>query len=66
LNALITLFSGVLLREQSVISSRYRSSRPHESVLPRPHLDAHARYQVFGPIQPMEQPGFLQRLFGKR
>jgi hypothetical protein len=66
LNALNTLFSGVLPGEQSVISSRYTSSRPHDTALPRQHLDAHARYRVFGPIQPMEQPGFLQRLFGRR
>jgi hypothetical protein len=63
---LITLFSGMLLREQTVISTRHRSSRPHQSVLPRPQLDAQSRYMVYGPIQPMEQPGFLKRIFGKR
>lgn len=49
-----------------MISSRYLSSRPHDSVLPRPQLDAHSRYQFYGPIQPMEQPSFLEKIFGRR
>lgn len=49
-----------------MISSRYRSSRPHESVLPRPIVDAHQRYRFYGKVQPMEQPSFLERLFGRR
>jgi len=35
-------------------------------MLPRPPLDAQARLRVYGPIQPMEQPGFFKRIFGKR
>lgn len=49
-----------------MITSRYQSSRPHESIIPRPQLDAHARYRFYGPVQPMEQPGFLEKLFGRR
>jgi hypothetical protein len=48
-----------------MISTRYQSSRPHHSVAPRPQLDAHARYLLYGPIQPMEQRSFLERVFGK-
>lgn len=42
----------------------YHSSRPHESVLPRTHLDPSQRYQAYGPIQPMDRPqGLFARLF---
>lgn len=42
-----------------------RSSRPHESILPRPHRDPSQRFLSYGPIQPMEYPrGVLERLFG--
>lgn len=43
-----------------------RSSRPHSSILPRPHTDAHQRLRTYGPIQPMDQPGFFDRLLGRR
>ena len=46
--------------------SVYRSSRPHNWIVPRPHVDAHQRYHTYGPIRPMEEPGFLERLFGRR
>lgn len=49
-----------------MISSRYQSSRPHESVIPRPQLDAHARHRFYGPVQPMHEPTLLERLFGRR
>ena len=44
----------------------YRSSRPHESILPRAHRDGHQRYLAYGPIQPMDEPrpSLLSRLFG--
>jgi hypothetical protein len=43
----------------------YRTSRPHESILPRSHRDAHQRYLTYGPIQPMDQPkGLFARLLG--
>ncbi|HKX77109.1 MAG TPA: hypothetical protein VJM34_01150 [Novosphingobium sp.] len=45
-------------------STVFRSSRPTEWVLPRPHTDAHMRYQNYGPIQPMDEPGLLERIFG--
>lgn len=45
---------------------RFRSSRPHEWILPRPHIDAHQRYRTYGPIQPMDEPSFLERLLGRR
>lgn len=35
-------------------------------VSPRPSQDASARYRKFGPIQPMEPPSLLARLFGGR
>jgi len=44
----------------------YRSSRPDSWVQPRPFSDASRRYQIFGPIRPMEEPGLLARLFGMR
>ncbi|MBB4856934.1 hypothetical protein HNO88_000231 [Novosphingobium chloroacetimidivorans] len=49
-----------------MISSRYRSSRPYTTATPRPQMDAHARYRVYGPVQPMDEPSFLKRLFGRR
>ncbi len=44
-------------------SYHFHSSRPHESILPRAHRDAHQRYHAYGPIQPMDAPrGFFARL----
>jgi hypothetical protein len=45
---------------------RFRCSRPHEWILPRPHIDAHQRYRTYGPILPMDEPSFLERLLGRR
>lgn len=43
-----------------------RSSRPHESVVPRSHRDPVQRYQTYGPIRPMDSDrGFLARLFDR-
>ena len=47
-------------------SLSFRSSRPDGWVQPRPHSDASLRFITNGPIRPMEQPGFLARLFGAR
>lgn len=44
---------------------RFRSSRPDDWVMPRPHLDAHQRYQTYGPIQPMDKPGLLERMIDR-
>ncbi|AKH44243.1 hypothetical protein FHS61_001563 [Altererythrobacter atlanticus] len=41
----------------------YRSSRPDRWSVPRPPLDPSLRLSRFGKIQPMEEPGFLARLF---
>ncbi|MDE8650738.1 hypothetical protein [Novosphingobium album (ex Liu et al. 2023)] len=44
----------------------FRSSRPHESILPRAHRDAHQRYLTYGPIVPMDsRPGLIERIFGR-
>ena len=54
-------------KESNMASATFHSSRPHSSILPRPHTDPHQRYRTYGPIQPMEQPGFFERLFfGRR
>lgn len=37
------------------MSRRYTKSRPHESIEPRPHTDAHQRYRTYGPIRPMDE-----------
>ena len=44
----------------------YRSSQPDAWIQPRAHRDASQRYMTYGPILPMEQPSFWQRLFGAR
>ncbi len=46
-------------------SMTYRSSRPDSWTLPRPSQDASLRRMAHGPIQPMEQPGWLARLLGQ-
>ena len=42
----------------------FTSSRPHESILPRAHRDAHLRYLAHGPVLPMDydEPGLFERL----
>ena len=47
-------------------SQSFHSSRPDRWTMPRPYRDASLRYRKHGPIQPMEEPGFLARLFGAR
>ena len=37
----------------------------HLSIQPRPHQDPTLRYMKHGRILPMEEPGFLARLFGR-
>lgn len=44
----------------------FRSSRPDSWVQPRAYRDASIRYMTYGPVQPMEEPSLLQRLFGRR
>ncbi|UIP07664.1 hypothetical protein LY632_04495 [Erythrobacter sp. SDW2] len=45
-------------------SYTFRSSRPDAWTSPRPFSDASTRYMAYGPVQPMQQPGILARLFG--
>lgn len=45
-------------------SLTFRSSRPDAWTQPRPHRDASLRRMTHGPIQPMHQPSWLERLFG--
>jgi len=56
---------GIWFEEQLMSSFSYRSSRPDAWIHPRPHQDASLRYMKHGPIQPMEEPGFLARLLGR-
>lgn len=44
----------------------FRSSRPDTWVVPRPYSDPSQRLLKHGPIRPMQEPGFLARLFGAR
>ncbi len=47
-------------------SLTFRSSRPDSWVSPRAYTDPTQRLMKHGPIQPMEEPGLLARLFGAR
>lgn len=40
--------------EKRKLAATYRSSRPTESVLPRPHRDASQRFSTYGRVQPMD------------
>jgi hypothetical protein len=52
-------------RHLEVIMSamRFISSNPDKSVLPRPHCNETQRRYIHGPVRPMHEPGFLERLF---
>lgn len=50
-------------KELTMSAFSYHGSRSNEWFSPRPHRDAHQRYRTYGPIQPMDQPGLLERLF---
>lgn len=41
------------------------SSRPPHCVSPRPNTDPHRRLLDYGPIQPMQRPSLLRRIFGR-
>ena len=47
-------------------SLSFHSSRPDRWTQPKPHSDSSLRYRTHGKILPMEEPGFLARLFGRR
>ena len=44
----------------------FRSSRPDTWIMPRPHRDPGMRLMTYGPLVPMDQPTFWQRLRGSR
>ena len=44
----------------------YRSSKPDSWAYPRPTLDPSLRALAYGPIRPMHEPSWLERLFGLR
>lgn len=44
---------------------RYRSIRPDSWAMPRPHQDESLRRKKHGRIRPMEEPGWLARLFDR-
>jgi hypothetical protein len=50
-------------RSKAMSSYVTHSSRPHQSVLPRPHTDESRRKRIYGKVRPMEEPGFFERLF---
>ena len=43
---------------------KFHSSNPDNWVMPRSHLHPHERRLHYGPLQPMEGPSLLKRLFG--
>lgn len=43
----------------------FRSSKPDSWSSPRFYSDASFRAMSHGKIQPMEEPGFFERLFGR-
>ncbi|WP_394270515.1 hypothetical protein [Qipengyuania sp.] len=47
-------------------SLSFRSSAPDRWISPKPYSDASLRTKHHGKIIPMEEPGFLARLFGAR
>jgi hypothetical protein len=47
-------------------SLSFHSSSPDRWAKPKPYSDSSLRYQMHGKILPMEEPGFLARLFGPR
>lgn len=47
------------------MSARFTCSRPDNWTHPRRPLTDADRRHFYGPILPMQQPGFWQRLFGR-
>lgn len=43
----------------------YHSSRPDRWISPRPSSNPCLRAQAYGKIRPMEEPSWLERLFGR-
>ncbi|MGB3711258.1 MAG: hypothetical protein WA985_06190 [Erythrobacter sp.] len=76
---LVAAFSGTVPRGGGFLTNPLRSktkdaremtiasihkSAPDRWSSPRPHTDATLRRLKYGAIRPMEEPGFLRRLFG--
>ena len=53
-------------QEETQVSKLFRSSRPDGWIVPRSYSDPSFRAMTHGKILPMEEPGFLERLFGRR
>ena len=53
-------------KEDAMSNLNYRSSRPNGWLQPRPHRDPSQRFMTHGPILPMEQRSFWQRLLSRR
>ena len=47
-----------------MLEQRVLSTQSASWGMPRRTLDPSMRRKIFGPVRPMEQPGFLQRLLG--
>lgn len=47
-------------------SLSFRSTSPDRWSKPRGYADIGMRRMIHGPIQPMERPGILARIFGAR
>ena len=44
--------------------TRYTTSKPDPWLSPRPYTDASLRRRDYGPVQPMHEPSWLERLLG--
>ena len=47
-------------------SERIHTSAPDQWSHPRPYQDASIRRRKHGPVRPMREPGFIERLLGAR
>jgi hypothetical protein len=53
------------IREMNAMTAvRIHTSTPDRWTNPRPHTDAAIRRAKHGPIRPMHEPSWLERLFG--
>ncbi len=51
------------MKEAQMPNHSSQGSRSDGRARPRQHLDPSMRRKVHGPIRPMKEPGFLERLF---
>jgi hypothetical protein len=52
-------------RRNSMSAYTFRSSRPDRWISPRPYSDASLRAATYGRVQPMEEPGFVERFIAR-